>query len=98
MGQISISLSSQFWISCYEYHRLNDSAIYQSKQVTAALWSAGNDICAGNLTWNMSQSGTTISPRRRLLKATEAICKVWNVGSLRMKSSDAVAPNQNVVW
>ena len=39
----------------------------------------------------MSQSGTTISPRRRLLKATEAICKVWNVGSLVMKSSDALA-------
>ena len=49
---------------------------YQSKQITAALWSAGNNICVGNLTWNMSQSGTTISPRRRLLKATEAICKV----------------------
>lgn len=44
-----------------------------------------------HLTWNMSQSGTTISPRRRLLKATEAMCKVWNVGSLGMKSSDALA-------
>lgn len=39
----------------------------------------------------MSQSGTTISPSRRLLKATEATCKVWNVGSLGMKSSDALA-------
>lgn len=32
-----------------------------------------------------------ISPRRRLLNETEAICKVWNVGSLGMKSSDALA-------
>lgn len=39
----------------------------------------------------MSQSGTTISPSRRLFKATEAICKVCKVGSLGMKSSDALA-------
>jgi hypothetical protein len=39
----------------------------------------------------MSQSGTTISPRRRLLKATEVTCKVWYVGSLGVKSSDALA-------
>ena len=38
----------------------------------------------------MSQSGTNISPRRRLLNATEAMCKVCNVGSLGMKSSDAL--------
>ena len=39
----------------------------------------------------MSQSGTTISPRRRLLKDTEAICIVWSVGSWGIKSSDALA-------
>lgn len=39
----------------------------------------------------MSQSGTTISPKTRLLKATAAMCRVWNVGSFGIKSLDILA-------
>lgn len=46
---------------------------------------------ANNLTWNISQSGMKISPNKRLLNATEAMCRVCSAGSRGMKSSEALA-------
>ena len=37
----------------------------------------------------MSQSGCINSPRKSVLYATDAMCMVWDAGSLGQKSSDA---------
>lgn len=42
-----------------------------------------------NFTWNMSQSGCINSARKSVLYATDAMCIVWEAGSLGQKSSDA---------
>jgi hypothetical protein len=42
------------------------------------------------LTWNMSQSGCMNSPRKTVLYATDAMCMVWEAGSLGQKSSEAL--------